>query len=135
GIKVELTDDGANYPQRLQKLASGELDMAVFTIDALMKSSADYKDIPATVVALVDETKGADAMVASKSRFPNIDSLNSSGLKIVCTKESPSETQARVIMAQFNLDKVPQDPFQFMNNVDEVYQEYQRAKPTDNKVF
>lgn len=135
GIKVELTDDGANYPQRLQKLASGELDMAVFTIDALMKSSADYKDIPATVVALVDETKGADAMVASKSRFPNIDSLNSSGLKIVCTKDSPSETLARVIMAHFNLDKLPQDPFQFTNNVDEVYQEYQRAKPTDNKVF
>lgn len=135
GIKVNLTDDGANYPQRLQKLASGELDMAVFTIDALMKSSADYKEIPATVVALVDETKGADAMIASKSRFPNIDSLNSSGLKIVCTQDSPSETLARVVMAHFNLDKLPENPFQFVSSVDAVYQEYQRAKPTDNKVF
>jgi ABC-type nitrate/sulfonate/bicarbonate transport system substrate-binding protein len=135
GIKVELTDDGANYPQRLAKLASGELDMAVFTIDALMKSSAEYKDIPATVVAMVDETKGADAMVASKQKFPNIDALNSSGLKIVCTRDSPSETLARVVMAQFNLDKLPDNPFQFMDSVDQVYQEYQRTKPTDNKVF
>lgn len=135
GIKIELVDDGANYQQRLQKLANGELDMAVFTIDALMKSSAQYKDIPATVVALVDETKGADAMISSKSKFPNIDSLNSSGLKIVCTQDSPSETLARVIMAHFNLDKLSDNPFQFVNSVDLVYQEYQRAKPTDNKVF
>jgi len=135
GIKIELTDDGANYQQRLQRLASGELDMAMFTVDALMKASSELKDIPATIVALVDETKGADAMVASKSRFPNIDALNSSGLKIVCVKDSPSETLARVVMAHFNLDKLPESPFQYMDNVDQVYQEYQKAKPADNKVF
>lgn len=135
GIKVDLTDDGANYSQRLQRIANGELDMAVFTIDALMKASSEFKDIPATIVALVDETKGADAMVASKHKYPNIDSLNSSDLKIVCTKDSPSETLARVIMAHFNLDKLPDNPFQYTDNVDQVYQEYQRTKPTDNKVF
>jgi len=135
GIKIELTDDGANYQQRLKKLASGELDMAVFTIDALMKSSAEYKDIPATIVALIDETKGADAMVASKQKFPNIDALNSSGLKIVCAQDSPSETLTRVIMTHFNLDNLPENPFQFMDSVDAVYQEYQKTKPGDNKVF
>ena len=134
-IKINLVDDGANYPQRLQKLASGELDMAVFTVDALIKASAELKDIPATIVALVDETKGADAMVASKHRFPNIDALNSVSAKIVCTKDSPSETLARVIMAHFNLDKLEDNPFQFMDNVDQVYQQYQTAKPGDNRVF
>ena len=52
GIKINLVDDGANYIQRLQKLSNGELDMAVFTVDALMKASAEIKDIPATIVAL-----------------------------------------------------------------------------------
>ena len=135
GIKVNLTDDGANYSQRLQKFASGETDIAVFTIDALMKSSAELKDIPATIVCLIDETKGADAMVASKHRFPNIDSLNAAEVRIVCTKDSPSETLVRALMANFSLDKLPDNPFLFMDNVDQVYKEYQKAKPADNKVF
>lgn len=135
GIKINLVDDGANYIQRLQKLSNGELDMAVFTVDALMKASAEIKDIPATIVALIDETKGADAMMASKVRFPNIDSLNSESLKIVCVKDSPSETLARVVMANFNLDKLPENPFKFMDNMDSVYQDYQTSKPNENKVF
>ena len=41
GIRIELTDDQADYPQRLMNLASGKLDMAAFTIDALMKSATE----------------------------------------------------------------------------------------------
>ena len=142
GIRIELTDDQADYPQRLMNLAEGKLDMAAFTIDALFKSATDavaakkieLDNIP-TIVAIIDETKGADAMVASKLKFPNLDSLNIPDLKIVCVKDSPSETLARVVMAHFNLDRLPDNPFDFKANIDDVYKEYQRTKPTESKVF
>lgn len=136
GIKLNLIpDDGANYRQRLKQLADGELDMAVFPIDALMKTSAEMGDIPATVVNLIDETKGADAMVASKHVFPNIDSLNTEDLVIYCTTNSPSETLVRAIRAHFNLDRLNNSNFRFMDSIDQVYREYQTAKPNDKKVF
>ena len=66
GRKVELEDDGADYLARLTALKSGDLDMAVFTVDALVKASAELGSLPASIVALVDETRGADAMLAYK---------------------------------------------------------------------
>ncbi len=76
GIRVDYQDDGANYPQRLKNIADGKLDMAVFTYDALIKTSADMGDFPATIVGLIDESKGADAIVAAGKRYPNIDAMN-----------------------------------------------------------
>ena len=61
GIKLTLVDDGANYAERLQAMADGKCQMAVFTIDALVKASVQLGDIPVTAICLVDETKGADA--------------------------------------------------------------------------
>ena len=54
GIKVDLVDDGANYQQRLASLASGELQMAAFPIDALLKASERLAAMPATIIALID---------------------------------------------------------------------------------
>lgn len=142
--KANLIVDTANYTERLEKLASGELDMAVFTVDSLIKASAVLQsrssnnlndDLPATIVAMVDETIGADAMVAGISRFPNIDSLNDPEVRIICTPDSPSETLARVIMSSFNLDKLPPNPFQFVDGPDKVFAEYQKTRPTDKRVF
>jgi len=135
GIRIKLTDDEANYSKRLGALADGTCDLAVFTIDALIKASAELGDIPATIVSIIDETKGADAIVAPEKRFPNIDSLNIPELRIVCVPDSPSETLARVIMAYFNLDQLADDPFEFVDSAEAVYKSYQSSKPTDNKVF
>lgn len=135
GIRLNLVDDQANYPERLKKLSNGGLDMAVYTLDAQQKNSAALGDIPAVVIAMIDETKGADALVASSKAFPNIDALNNQAVKIVCTPDSPSETLARVVMYSFNLDRLPRNSFQFVNGGEAVYNDYRRSKPTDMKVF
>jgi outer membrane protein OmpA-like peptidoglycan-associated protein len=142
GIRADMNDDQANYPQRFKLLAEGKLDMATFTLDALVKCASqfgetnkDVLNVMPTVVDIIDETKGADAMMASKQRFPNIDALNIPDLQIYCVADSPSETLARVVMAYFNLDRVPQNPFHFCNSIDAVYREYQNTKPTESKVF
>jgi flagellar motor protein MotB len=135
GVRVEYKDDGANYAQRLKDIAEGRVDMAVFTYDALIKCSADLSDFPATIVGLIDESKGADAVVAAGRKYPNLDAMNNPQTRIVCVGNSPSETLARVIMAHFNLDKMDRQPFEFVDDAEKVYKLYQQAKPDDNRVF
>ena len=89
---MNLHDDGADYAARIRALQAGDAQLAVFTIDALLKASAELNEMPATIVALVDETTGADAIVAYKSKVPNIDALNAAETRFVLTPSSPSET-------------------------------------------
>ncbi len=135
GIRLNIKDDGADYVARLKAIADGSIPMGVFTIDALYKVSAQLGDMPATIIMLGDETKGADAMVGPGKKFPNIDSLNSPDLKIVCLADSPSETLARVVMDAFNLDQLPANPFEFKDSPKAVFDAYKASKSTDNKVF
>lgn len=135
GLRAEFRNDNANYTQRLDQLANGNLDVAVFTLDALIKASAIRGEMPATVIDIIDETKGADAAVGSKKRFPNIDALNIPDLKIVCTPDSPSEFLGRLIISQFNLDRLPPNPFQFVDGPEAVYEAYRKSGPNDNKIF
>ena len=132
-VMLNLTDDSADYTARLKNLQNGNISMAVFTLDALIKASAELGDMPATVVAIIDESNGADAIVSGKS-FQNIDALNNADTKFVVTPNSPSETLSRVVMANFNLTNLS-DPFIKLNGAKEVYAEYLASKPTDKKVF
>jgi len=50
GVRLEFTDDGADYAARLAALRDGDVDLAVFTIDALLKASAALAEFPATIV-------------------------------------------------------------------------------------
>jgi flagellar motor protein MotB len=135
GIKVAITDDAANYETRLANIQSGQTEMAVFPIDALIKTSAKIGDLPATIVALVDETKGADGAVAYTKAFPNIDAMNDPNTKFVVTADSPSETLVRVLMSHFNLDRLSPDPWVKVGGAGEVVAHYQRSKPTDKLVY
>lgn len=134
-IKLNLVDDGANYEDRLKKLQSGEIQMAAFTVDALIKTCGNINDLPATIVGIIDETRGADAIVAYKAAFTNVDDLNNKDLKFVLTPDSPSETLARVVMANFNFSALSRDPFIKVKDAEEVYKIYRKTKPTDKFVF
>ncbi len=134
-IKLELVDDGADYPQRIRALKSGDVQMAVFTVDALVKASAELGELPATIVAVVDETRGADAMVADKQTIPNVDALNNPAVKFVLTPDSPSETLVRVVIAHFNLDRLPGQPFVEAADAEEVYNRYRASKPGSPEAF
>lgn len=134
-IKVDLVDDAADYSARIEALQSGEVQMAVFTIDALIKASADLGELPATIVAVIDETRGADAMVAHKKAIPNVDALNDPRTKFVLTPNSPSETLARVVVAHFQLDALGPDPFIHAADAEDVYKRYRTASPDTHQVF
>lgn len=135
GIKLELIDDGADYEERLNSLKQGDTDMAVFTVDALVKTSAKLNALPATIVALVDETVGADAIVAYKETFPNVAALNDPDTKFILTPDSPSETLARVVMSRFDLDRLGSEPFIKVNDAAQVLERYKAARPGDKFAY
>ena len=81
--------------------------MAVFTIDSLLSAGARAGDFPASIVLVLDETKGSDAMVAMQSAVKGLEDLNDPSARIVLTPNSPSEFLARVVMAHFDLPRLP----------------------------
>lgn len=134
-IRLTLEDDGADYSQRARALKQGDVQLAVFTVDALVKACSELGDPPATIVAVVDETRGADAMVAHKREIPNVDALDDPRTKFVLTPDSPSETLARVVMAHFDLDNLGDEPFREAKDAEDVFRTYQQSKPDLHQVY
>lgn len=135
GIKINLVDDGADYQKRFKLLQTGEVQMAAFPIDSLLINSAKAGELPATVVSLIDETKGADGMWAYSKVFPNLDAVNDPETKFVVTADSPSENLVRVVMTSFNMDRLGPDPWIRVKSAQEVVEIYKKAKPTDKYVY
>ena len=134
-IKLDLLDDGANYTERLESLRTGKAQMAAFTVDALIKTTAQSGELPATIVALIDETRGADAMVAYESAVKNVDDLNHPDIRFVLTPDSPSETLARVVMSTFALDQLPPEPYTMATDAADVYNRYRKSAKDSRQVF
>lgn len=134
-IKLNLVDDQANYPARLAGLRDGNYQMAAFTIDALIKASAESGQMPATIVCLIDETRGADAMVAYKDAIRNVDDLNHEQTRFVLTPDSPSETLARVVISNFSLERLADAPFVSAEDPADVVRQYQRSPKNTRQVF
>lgn len=109
GIRFATVDDGADYPARLAALAAGDVDLATFTIDALVATGAASEHRAATIVAVLDETRGADAMVAWRAMVPDTRSLDHPEARIVATPASPSEFLARVCISHFDLRRLGRD--------------------------
>jgi hypothetical protein len=134
-LVLHLVDDNAEYNKRIKNLESGATPLAVFTIDALINNSALCDEPPASIVLLLDETRGADAIIGYKSAFPNLASLNLPDLKIVGVKDSPSETLVRVARTRPDLDKVPDEAFVNEDTPDKVIKQFRAAKPDEKKAF
>src|SRR4029453_1067165 len=76
GIKLRVEDDKADYTARLDALRAGKVQLAAFTIDSLITAGARAGDFPATIVLVIDETQGADAIVAYEKAVGSIQDLN-----------------------------------------------------------
>ena len=103
GIKISVIDDGADYEGRLRALSRGDVEMAVFPINSFIQCGSQAGEFPASIVYIIDETKGADAIIAHKKSVASISDLNTADARIVVTPDSPSEFLARVMIASFDL--------------------------------
>jgi outer membrane protein OmpA-like peptidoglycan-associated protein len=106
GYALSCVDDAGDYPARFKALEGGDLELAVGTVDAYVLNGAKL-DYPATMVAVIDESKGGDAIVARRAKVPNLEALKRQpGLKIAYTPSSPSEHLLKSIGAHFDLPQL-----------------------------
>jgi hypothetical protein len=103
GYSLQCEDDKADYPTRMQRLKSGELQFAVATVDSYLLNGPD-KGFPGTIVAVIDESKGGDAIVAWKDKIATIEDLKrKSAVRIAFTPASPSEHLIRATSVHFDV--------------------------------
>ncbi|MEM9300515.1 MAG: OmpA family protein [Pseudomonadota bacterium] len=103
GYLLRCEDDAADYAGRMERLRSGELELAVATVDSYLKAG-DAAGYPATIVAVLDESKGGDALVSRADRIGSIDDLKAGGsFLIAVTPDSPSEHLLKSIGVHFDI--------------------------------
>lgn len=107
-IKIIWEDDKADYVSRSKKLLKNEIDITVFTLDAMISSSLEIGEWPpsGTVILVIDQTKGADGLVSWKKSIGTINDLNREDARFVATPKSPSEFISRIVVNQFNLPRL-----------------------------
>ena len=90
GWVLRCENDNADYRARFQRLESGEIQFAVATVDSYLLSGAPL-DFPGTIIAVIDESKGGDAIVARREVAASLDGLHqASEIEVAFTPASPS---------------------------------------------
>lgn len=103
GYALTCENDGGDYPARFKRLNEDELDFAVTTVDAYVLNGAAI-DYPATIIAVIDESKGGDAIVARRSKVANLEALKRGPtVPIAFTPSSPSEHLLKSVGEHFDL--------------------------------
>jgi outer membrane protein OmpA-like peptidoglycan-associated protein/ABC-type nitrate/sulfonate/bicarbonate transport system substrate-binding protein len=134
GLKLVVEDDKADYLARIKALKSGKIDMAVFTVDSLVSAAAEINEIPGTIILVIDESKGADAIVANEKVMSQLQDLDNPTSKLVLTPASPSEFFARVTMAHFNLTNLEQR-WESANGSTDVLRVLRSTDPSAQKAY
>lgn len=126
-IKLNIRDDGADYVSRIKALKKQKTDLAVFTVDAFLYAGAELGSYPASIVMVIDETVGADAIVAFKQEVPNLQALDRGDAQIVATPSSPSEFLARTMIATLALPQLPTDWLEEEDGAEKVFERLRTA--------
>ncbi len=106
GYVLTCENDEADYRARFERLDAGELQFALTTVDAFLLNAAPL-GFPGTIVAVIDESKGGDALVARQQELAGIGEIqDKSGLHIAFTPASPSEYLLKAIGSHFDIPRL-----------------------------
>ena len=106
GWNLVWTDDKADYRARMEQLRKGEIDLAVATVDSYLLNGSAV-NFPASIVAVIDESKGGDAIISRKNKAESLDSLKGKNdLKIAFTPDSPSHYLLKAAADHFNVPEL-----------------------------
>lgn len=134
-IKYTVQDDRGDFAARLKALQDGKIQLAAFTIDSLLVAGARLGEFPGTIVLVLDETQGSDAIVAPPGTVNSLQDLNHPDARIVLTPNSPSEFLARVVVAHFNLPNLPEKWWVEADGAKAAYQALRAAKPGERRAY
>jgi outer membrane protein OmpA-like peptidoglycan-associated protein len=103
GFRVQCSDDSADYAARMKRLRQGEIEFAVTTVDAFLLHAGKEK-FPGSIIMVIDESSGGDAIVARKDRLASLDELKTkTGYRIAFTAGSPSEHLLKSVAVHFDV--------------------------------
>jgi outer membrane protein OmpA-like peptidoglycan-associated protein/ABC-type nitrate/sulfonate/bicarbonate transport system substrate-binding protein len=103
GIQLQCINDNADLPQRFEALKRGDLDFAVATVDAYL-ALGKAQQFPGTIVSVIDESKGGDALVCYSDMVASIDELKTvPSIRVALTPDSPSEHLLRALAVHFDV--------------------------------
>jgi len=103
GYNLQCVDDNADYAARMQKLRAEELEFAVATVDSYILNGSPL-NYPGTIVSVIDESKGGDAILAWKDKLSSLDALKTKkDYKIAFTPNSPSEHLIKSMAVHFDV--------------------------------
>lgn len=103
GWLLECVDDKADYGARMSGLADGDYEFAVATVDSYLLSGEPY-NYPGAVIAVLDESKGGDAILARTDKVANLDAVRDlTGIRIAFTPDSPSHYLLKATADHFDL--------------------------------
>jgi len=94
-IQCEHEENGIDFDERFQKLRDGELQLAAMTADTYVRVSDDHRTQFSSVVGVIDESFGGDAILMRKDLVidgttPTESFKQASRLSLGFTDESPS---------------------------------------------
>ena len=135
GIKLTILDDQADYAKRLESLKEGNIDLAVFTIDSYLTAGAKAGHFPGSIVLIIDETQGSDAILAKTNLVSSLQALDDPNARIVLTPNSPSEFLARVVLAHFSLPNLSEDWQIPADNAQEVFRQARTYRGMEKRAF
>ncbi len=108
GYGLRCIDDNADYKDRFSKLKKNDYHFAVATVDSYLLNGESY-DYPGPIVAVIDESKGGDAIVARSSVIGSLDDLKSAAnFRIAFTPDSPSHHLVKAISSHFDIEAIKQ---------------------------
>jgi outer membrane protein OmpA-like peptidoglycan-associated protein len=103
GWLLECLDDKADYQARMAGLAEGKYELVVATVDSYLLNGKVH-DYPGAIIAVLDESKGGDAIVARRDKVASLDAIrNASDLKVAFTPNSPSHYLLKAAANHFDL--------------------------------
>ncbi|MCG8668864.1 MAG: phosphate ABC transporter substrate-binding/OmpA family protein [Pseudomonadales bacterium] len=103
GYGLRCTDDAADYRDRFKKLKSNHYQFVVATVDSYLLNAERYS-FPGPIIAVIDESKGGDAIIAKKAKYPNLEALKSGDhLSVVYTPNSPSHHLLKAVSSHFDI--------------------------------
>lgn len=103
GWLLECIDDKGDYQARMAGLAEGKYELVVATVDSYLLNGKS-QDYPGAIIAVLDESKGGDAIVARRDKVVSLDAIRSAGdLRVAFTPSSPSHYLLKAAAAHFDL--------------------------------
>ena len=103
GYGLKCVDDAADYNDRFKKLKSNEYQFAVATVDSYLLNGKQFS-YPGPIVAVIDESKGGDAIVARKDKLPTLEELKTTeSFTVAFTPDSPSHHLLKAVATHFDV--------------------------------